>query len=119
MAELLKANSRVYRFLLNYVIWAGNVKPAIQWAALIGGYAVVRILAAVEGNPTPLWLRIIAVLYVIAAASLWTARPLFNAVLLTNSMARNALSCEQIVESALIFPDIRTGDCLRSLLYHS
>ena len=104
MAELLKANSRVYRFLLNYVIWAGNVKPAIQWAALIGGYAVVRILAAVEGNPTPLWLRIIAVLYVIAAASLWTARPLFNAVLLTNSIARNALSCEQIVESALICP---------------
>ena len=106
LVEAMKARNPVYAVLLRYFLWMERLRPATRWLILVGGLVggrhVIRALNATPGLE-PVALGAIA-LYFGWVLVTWTAEQLFNLVLFLDSLARQALTREQRLASALLGP---------------
>ncbi len=102
IVEALKARNVIYGAMLRYFLWMSSLPTGVQWAVILGGYFLNRMLgAAAKSNPdlAP-WILPIRIVYLAAALLTWTADPLFNLLLRVNRFGRLALSDEQRTASS-------------------
>ena len=102
IVEALKARNIVYGAMLRYFLWMSKLPTKVQWAVILGGYFLNRMLGAAAGTNPDLapWILPIRILYIAAALLTWTADPLFNLLLRVNRFGRLALSDEQRIASS-------------------
>ena len=102
IVEALKARNIIYGAMLRYFLWMARLPTQVQWAIILGGYFLNRLLGtAAKSNPdlAP-WILPIRIVYLTAALLTWTADPLFNLLLRVNRFGRLALSDEQRTASS-------------------
>ena len=97
IVEALKAKNPIYRVLLRYFLWSGNLSPGAQWGIVIGGYLGFRGLSSIAAsNPAAAtYIRPVLIAYVVFAIMTWLADPLFNLLLRLSKFGRYALSKRQ------------------------
>jgi tetratricopeptide (TPR) repeat protein len=104
MSEAMKSKFPVYRYFLQLMLWLGKMKSGNQWAFIIGGYIIYRVLVKtaqhVEGLQ-PFLFPVIGML-LIFFLSTWIFSPLMNLYLLTNPYGRYTLDDEQKQSAKLV-----------------
>jgi tetratricopeptide (TPR) repeat protein len=97
MLEAMKAKFPVYRYFLMLMLWLGRLKGNNQWAVIIGGYILYRILFSLAESYEALQPVLFPVigLMVLFFISSWIFSPLMNLYLLTNAYGKFTLSDHQ------------------------
>ncbi|MGB4960264.1 MAG: tetratricopeptide repeat protein [Saprospiraceae bacterium] len=97
MLEAMKTKFPLYRYFLRVMLWLSHLKGNSQWAYIIGGYIIYRLLVSLsESNPflQPLLLPVI-ILIALFFVSSWIFSPLMNLYLLSNNFGKLTLTKEQ------------------------
>jgi tetratricopeptide (TPR) repeat protein len=104
MLEAMKARFPVYKYFLMAMLWLGKMKGNHQWAFIIGGYIVYRILISVAKNNESLmpFLTPFIALIFLFFISTWIFSPLMNLYLLANPYGRFTLSEDQKLSAKLV-----------------
>jgi tetratricopeptide (TPR) repeat protein len=108
IVEALKARNGVYRLLLRYAMWMGNLDARTRWFVLLGLFFGSRIARTMLRENPALWPLLGPALaaYAVFALSTWLAEPLSNLLLRLNPFGRLALSRAETLASNLV------GACL-------
>jgi tetratricopeptide (TPR) repeat protein len=104
MSEAMKSKFPVYRYFLQLMLWLGKMKSGNQWAIIIGGYIVYRVLVKTAENVEslqPLLIPLIGIM-LLFFLSTWIFSPLMNLYLLTNPYGRYTLDDEQKQSAKLV-----------------
>ncbi len=103
MLEAMKSRFPVYRYFLMLMLWLGRMKGNNQWAFIIGGYVVYRILVELVKNYEFMGPFLLPVIVVIALffISTWIFSPLMNLYLLSNPFGKLTLSDDQKLSARL------------------
>jgi tetratricopeptide (TPR) repeat protein len=114
--EALKARNFIYRWMLAYFIWMSAFGARKQFAIIVGGYVIYRVLLGVaEEHPGVgpfVWPVLIA--YIVFAVLTWVSYPLFNLLLRLDPIGRHALDREQRITANLVGGAL--GLCVVSLI---
>ncbi len=104
MLEGMKARFPVYRYFLMIMLWLGKLKGNQQWAFIIGGYVLYRILIGIAKSNDGLlpYLLPFIVLILLFFISTWIFSPLMNLYLLTNPYGRLTLTEDQKQSARLV-----------------
>ncbi len=111
MLEAMKSKFPVYRYFLMLMLWLGKMKGGNQWAFIIGGYVVYRILITIAKKSEslqPFLIPIIAILFLFFISS-WIFSPLMNLYLLTNTYGKFTLSEDQKQSARLVGISLSVG----------
>jgi Flp pilus assembly protein TadD len=102
LAEALKARNPLYAGMLRYFLWMDRLEPRTRWMVILAGFLGYRIAdAAVVANPTlGRWLFPLMIAFAVFVLLSWTARQMFDAVLLASKDGRYVLSPEQRTSGA-------------------
>jgi tetratricopeptide (TPR) repeat protein len=104
MSEAMKSKFPVYRYFLQLMLWLGKMKSGNQWAFIIGGYIIYRVLVKTAQNVEelqPFLYPVIGIL-LIFFLSTWIFSPLMNLYLLANPYGRYTLDEEQKQSAKLV-----------------
>lgn len=118
MLEAMKSKFPVYRYFLMLMLWLGKMKGRNQWAFIVGGYVVYRVLISLAKNSEslkPFLIPIIAIIFLFFLSS-WIFSPLMNLYLLTNTYGKFTLSEDQKQSARLVGVTLTIG-LLCLLLY--
>jgi tetratricopeptide (TPR) repeat protein len=110
--EALKARNGIYRLLLRYAMWMGNLDGRTRWFVLLGLFFGARLArTALRENPA-LWPLLGPALaaYGIFALSTWLADPLSNLLLRLNPFGRLVLNKSETLAANLV------GACLATVV---
>lgn len=104
MSEAMKSKFPVYRYFLQLMLWLSKMKSGNQWAFIIGGYIIYRVLVKTAQNVAGLqpFLFPVIGLLLIFFLSTWIFSPLMNLYLLTNPYGRYTLDAEQKQSAKLV-----------------
>lgn len=110
--EALKARNGVYRLLLRYAMWIGNLDARTRWFVLMGLFFGARIARSVLRENPSLWplLGPALALYGVFALSTWLADPLSNLLLRLNPFGRLVLNKSETLAANLV------GACLATVV---
>lgn len=110
--EALKARNGVYRLLLRYAMWIGNLDARTRWFVLMGLFFGARIARSVLRENPSLWplLGPALALYGVFALSTWLADPLSNLLLRLNPFGRLVLNKSETLAANLV------GGCLATVV---
>jgi tetratricopeptide (TPR) repeat protein len=110
--EALKARNGVYRLLLRYAMWMGNLDGRSRWFVLLGLFFGARIARTVLRENPALWplLGPALALYGVFALSTWLADPLSNLLLRLNPFGRLVLNKSETLAANLV------GACLATVV---
>lgn len=104
MLEGMKARFPVYRYFLMAMLWLNKLKGNHQWAIIIGGFIIYRILITIAENNSilqPILIPIIAAIFLFFIST-WIFSPLMNLYLLTNPFGKFTLSEDQKLSARLV-----------------
>jgi tetratricopeptide (TPR) repeat protein len=104
MSEAMKSKFPVYRYFLQLMLWLGKMKSGNQWAIIIGGYIIYRVLIKTAENVESLQPFLIPLigLMLLFFLSTWIFSPLMNLYLLTNPYGRYTLDNDQKQSAKLV-----------------
>jgi tetratricopeptide (TPR) repeat protein len=110
--EALKARNGVYRLLLRYAMWMGNLDGRSRWFVLLGLFFGARIARSVLRENPGLWplLGPALAIYTVFALSTWLADPLSNLLLRLNPFGRLVLKKSETLAANLV------GACLATVV---
>lgn len=97
IVESMQARNFIYRYLLQYFLWAGRLPASWQWGLMIGGILGNRFLNQLAGNVPSLkpFIYPIIGVYVCFAMLTWLGPSFFNLLLRFDRFGRHALSDDQ------------------------
>lgn len=104
MLEAMKAKFPIYKYFLMAMLWLSKMKGKNQWAFIIGGYVIYRILISIAKNNEgmqPFLIPLIAVIFLFFIST-WIFSPLMDLYLLTNPYGRFTLSDDQKQSARLV-----------------
>ncbi len=104
LVEALKAKNPLYRLFLGYMLWMSRLSDKVQWAVIIGAWAMFQVVKTV-GRANEGWgplVTVAIVVYVGFVALTWLAVPLFNLSLRFNKYGWHALTEDQRRGSTLL-----------------
>ena len=97
IVETLKAHNPIYRPILKFFLWVGNLSAGNQWKFILGAYIGFLISRYVARNVPQL--RIVVIPLIVAYLAMvfvtWFARPLSNLALRFHPFGRLALSRDE------------------------
>lgn len=102
--EAMKSRNILYRYLLQYFLWASRLPSQWQWGLIVGGFIGNRVLMeAAEQNPAlrPVIYPITG-LYIAFAILTWLAPSFFNLILRFDRFGRHVLSRDQVWDANLL-----------------
>ena len=110
--EALKARNGVYRLVLRYAMWMGNLDARSRWFVLLGLFFGARIARTVLRDNPSLWpvLGPALAIYGVFALSTWLADPLSNLLLRLNPFGRLVLNKSETLAANLV------GACLATVV---
>lgn len=97
IVEAMQARNFIYRYLLQYFLWAGRLPASWQWGLMIGGFFGNRLLNQLADNVPALrpFVYPIIGIYVCFAMMTWLGPSFFNLLLRFDRFGRHALSNDQ------------------------
>jgi hypothetical protein len=105
MLEAMKSKFPVYRYFLMLMLWLGKMKGGNQWAFIVGGYVVYRVLISYsqKQRKSPAIFNTHHRNYIPCfSISSWIFSPLMNLYLLTNTYGKFTLSEDQKQSARLV-----------------
>ncbi len=102
--EALKARNGLYRLILRWALWMGNLDARSRWYVLIGLFIGARVARTVLRDNPSLWplLGPALVLYTLFALSTWLADPISNLLLRLNPFGRLVLNKAETLASNIV-----------------
>lgn len=108
IVEAMQARNFIYRYLLQYFLWAGRLPSSWQWGLMLGGFIGNRFLNELASQNPPLRPFVYPIIgaYLCFAILTWLGPSFFNLLLRFDRFGRHALSRDQVWGANLLAIEI-------------